>query len=147
VPAIEAEADSVAAAMRRHRFLYAARHGLDSPNLIQDGGSLWVFAPREFEIEGYTAADIGYHVWLLGDAGLMSLLTIPTPRKQSLLISRGKATILSVSHATTPFGHMQRRRQKRRWLSESGCVSNNCWTRSSGISWEFDLPAPVRSST
>lgn len=35
------------------------------------------FAPREFEIEGgYTASQIGYHVWLLGNAGLIKALEI-----------------------------------------------------------------------
>jgi hypothetical protein len=39
----------------------------------QSGG----FAPSECEIEGgYTPTQIGYHIWLLGDAGLMNVTDV-----------------------------------------------------------------------
>src|SRR5207253_871659 len=31
------------------------------------------FAPQGFSIEGYTEDEVAYHVWLLGDAGLMKV--------------------------------------------------------------------------
>jgi Hypothetical protein (DUF2513) len=31
------------------------------------------FAPKDLAIEGYTADQIGYHIWLLGQAGLMTV--------------------------------------------------------------------------
>lgn len=35
------------------------------------------FAPRELQIDGdYTASQIGYHVWLLGDEGLMKVADV-----------------------------------------------------------------------
>ena len=42
------------------------------------------FAPRNFEIEGdYSAAQIGYHVWLLGDAGLIKATDVTTHGSES----------------------------------------------------------------
>jgi hypothetical protein len=34
------------------------------------------FAPRDYAVEGYTADQIGYHVWLLGQAGLMKVADV-----------------------------------------------------------------------
>lgn len=34
------------------------------------------YAPRDFSIEGHTEDEILYHVWLLGDAGLMKVADV-----------------------------------------------------------------------
>lgn len=36
------------------------------------------FAPRDIEIDGYTEEQIGYHSWLLGDAGLAEAIDVTT---------------------------------------------------------------------
>jgi len=34
------------------------------------------FAPRKYDVEGYTADQVGYHIWLLGQAGLMKVAEV-----------------------------------------------------------------------
>lgn len=34
------------------------------------------FAPRDYAVEGYTADQVGYHIWLLGEAGLMKVADV-----------------------------------------------------------------------
>jgi hypothetical protein len=34
------------------------------------------FAPQDYAVEGYTADQVGYHVWLLGQAGLMKVIDV-----------------------------------------------------------------------
>jgi hypothetical protein len=34
------------------------------------------FAPKDYAVEGYTADQVGYHIWLLGQAGLMKVADV-----------------------------------------------------------------------
>jgi hypothetical protein len=41
------------------------------------------FAPREIEIEGYSDEQVGYHCYLLGDAGLAEAIDVTTRGSES----------------------------------------------------------------
>lgn len=43
------------------------------------------YAPRDLEIEGYSDEQVGYHCYLLGDAGLAEVIEIPVRGSESPL--------------------------------------------------------------
>jgi hypothetical protein len=70
------------------------------------------FAPQDYAVEGYTADQVGYHIWLLGQAGLMKVVDVTSQASSGPVAiptnltweGHGKGTISLLALAATPLG-------------------------------------------
>jgi len=81
------------------------------------------YAPREIHIEGYTDEQIGYHVYLLGDAGYMEVTE--AIRKRSSLSPRSRP--ISITHAGHEF--LDTIKDEEVWRTTKGIIAKTGgWT-------------------
>lgn len=68
------------------------------------------FAPQDYTVEGHTADEIGYHVWLLGQAGLMKVIDVTSqgsngPQAVPLNLTWGGHDFIAAARSDTTWAH------------------------------------------